>query len=150
MQVRVFVTPRKGILDPQGRAVESSLKSLGFTNVSDVKVGKYITLEIEARNAVRGARRSEEDVRGAARQSGDRGLPLRGRRRMKWGVVRFPGSLDDSDALYALADVMGQDARDPVAQGRIARRRRMRPAAGRVQLRRLPAHAARSRASRRS
>ncbi|MFZ1886684.1 MAG: phosphoribosylformylglycinamidine synthase subunit PurQ [Candidatus Binataceae bacterium] len=29
---------------------------------------------------------------------------------MKWGVVRFPGSLDDSDALYALADVMGQEA----------------------------------------
>ena len=29
---------------------------------------------------------------------------------MKWGVVRFPGSLDDGDALYALRDVMGQDA----------------------------------------
>jgi phosphoribosylformylglycinamidine synthase subunit PurQ / glutaminase len=29
---------------------------------------------------------------------------------MKWAVVRFPGSLDDSDALYALADVLGQDA----------------------------------------
>ncbi len=29
---------------------------------------------------------------------------------MKWGVVRFPGSLDDADALYALADVMGQQA----------------------------------------
>jgi len=29
---------------------------------------------------------------------------------MKWGVVRFPGSLDDGDALYALHDVMGQDA----------------------------------------
>ena len=29
---------------------------------------------------------------------------------MKWGVVRFPGSLDDNDALWALADVMGQDA----------------------------------------
>jgi phosphoribosylformylglycinamidine synthase subunit PurQ / glutaminase len=29
---------------------------------------------------------------------------------MKWGVVRFPGSLDDGDALYALAEVMGQDA----------------------------------------
>ena len=51
MQVRVFVTPRKGILDPQGRAVESSLQSLGFKNVSTVKVGKYITLEIEARTA---------------------------------------------------------------------------------------------------
>jgi phosphoribosylformylglycinamidine synthase subunit PurQ / glutaminase len=29
---------------------------------------------------------------------------------MKWGVVRFPGSLDDDDALYALRDVLGQDA----------------------------------------
>ena len=51
MQVRVFVTPRKGILDPQGRAVESSLLSLGFKNASGVKVGKYITLEIDARTA---------------------------------------------------------------------------------------------------
>ncbi len=51
MQVRVFVTPRTGILDPQGRAVEGSLQSLGFRNVSGVKVGKYITLEIEARTA---------------------------------------------------------------------------------------------------
>jgi phosphoribosylformylglycinamidine synthase PurS subunit len=49
LQVRVFVTPRKGILDPQGRAVESSLLSLGFKNVTDVKVGKYILLEVEAR-----------------------------------------------------------------------------------------------------
>ena len=52
MQVRVFVTPRKGILDPQGRAVESSLVSLGFKNVSGVKVGKYILLEVEARTAL--------------------------------------------------------------------------------------------------
>jgi phosphoribosylformylglycinamidine synthase subunit PurS len=51
LQVRVFVTPRKGILDPQGRAVESSLQSLGFKNVSGVKVGKYITLEIDAPTA---------------------------------------------------------------------------------------------------
>ncbi|MGD0116414.1 MAG: phosphoribosylformylglycinamidine synthase subunit PurS [Candidatus Binatus sp.] len=51
MQVRVFVTPRKGILDPQGRAVESSLQSLGFKNVSGVKVGKYILLEVDAPTA---------------------------------------------------------------------------------------------------
>ncbi len=30
---------------------------------------------------------------------------------MKWGVIRFPGSLDDNDALYALCDVLGQDAK---------------------------------------
>ena len=51
MLVRVFVTPRKGILDPQGRAVESSLQSLGFKNVSGVKVGKYILLEVDAPTA---------------------------------------------------------------------------------------------------
>ncbi len=48
MLVKVFVTPRKDILDPQGRAVEQSLKSLGFKNVSDVRIGKYITLNVEA------------------------------------------------------------------------------------------------------
>jgi phosphoribosylformylglycinamidine synthase len=47
----VFVTPRQGILDPQGRAVESSLNSLGFKNVAGVKVGKYILLEVEAASA---------------------------------------------------------------------------------------------------
>ncbi|HXN86970.1 MAG TPA: phosphoribosylformylglycinamidine synthase subunit PurS [Candidatus Binataceae bacterium] len=51
MQVKVFVTPRKGILDPQGRTVEQSLKSLGFGNVSEVKIGRYITLNIDAKSA---------------------------------------------------------------------------------------------------
>ncbi len=49
--VKVFVTPRRGILDPQGRTIESSLKSLGFKGVANVNVGKYITLEIDAPNA---------------------------------------------------------------------------------------------------
>ncbi len=48
MLVKVFVTPRRDILDPQGRAVEQSLKSLGFKNVSDVRIGKYVTLNVEA------------------------------------------------------------------------------------------------------
>jgi phosphoribosylformylglycinamidine synthase PurS subunit len=49
--VKVFVTPRKGILDPQGRAVEHSLQSLGFSGVSDVKIGRYITLDVTAASA---------------------------------------------------------------------------------------------------
>jgi phosphoribosylformylglycinamidine synthase subunit PurS len=48
VQIKVFVTPRKGILDPQGRVVEGSLKSLGFSGVSGVHVGRYIVLELEA------------------------------------------------------------------------------------------------------
>ena len=49
MQVKIFVTPRKGILDPQGRTVENALASLGFAGVSEVKIGRYITLNLDAR-----------------------------------------------------------------------------------------------------
>ena len=48
MQVKVFVTPRQGILDPQGRAVAGSLKSLGFKGVGSVRVGRYIVVDIDA------------------------------------------------------------------------------------------------------
>jgi phosphoribosylformylglycinamidine synthase PurS subunit len=48
--VKVFVTPRKGILDPQGRAVEQSLKTLGFAGVAAVRIGRYIVLELDAPN----------------------------------------------------------------------------------------------------
>ena len=48
MRVRIYITPREGILDPQGRAVESSLKSLGFAGVNGVQVGRYIVLEVDA------------------------------------------------------------------------------------------------------
>lgn len=51
MQVRVFVTPRQGILDPQGRAVEQALKSLGFSQAGGVKVGRYIVMDVNAASA---------------------------------------------------------------------------------------------------
>jgi phosphoribosylformylglycinamidine synthase subunit PurS len=51
LQVRVFVTPRSEILDPQGRAVEQSLKSLGFNEVSSARVGKYIVLDLDVPSA---------------------------------------------------------------------------------------------------
>ncbi|HZP43837.1 MAG TPA: phosphoribosylformylglycinamidine synthase subunit PurS [Candidatus Binatia bacterium] len=43
---RVYVTPKRGILDPQGKAVQHSLHALGFGEVADVKVGKYIELRL--------------------------------------------------------------------------------------------------------
>jgi phosphoribosylformylglycinamidine synthase len=46
--VKVFVTPKQSILDPQGRAIEHSLKSLGFEPVQAVRVGKFITFQLEA------------------------------------------------------------------------------------------------------
>ena len=50
-KVSVHITPRRGILDPQGKAVEGALHSLGFENVRDVHVGRYIVVENEAQSA---------------------------------------------------------------------------------------------------
>jgi len=46
--VKVYISYRKGILDPQGVAVEKAAHSLGFNKVKDVRVGKYVTMKIEA------------------------------------------------------------------------------------------------------
>lgn len=47
-RVSVHITPRRGILDPQGKAVEGALHSLGFGTVRDVHVGRHIVIENEA------------------------------------------------------------------------------------------------------
>ena len=44
----VNVTPKPGILDPQGRAVENSLGHLGIAGVSDVRVGRRVELSVDA------------------------------------------------------------------------------------------------------
>jgi len=43
---RVTVTPKRGILDPQGKAVQQSLHALGFPEVGDVLVGKFVELRL--------------------------------------------------------------------------------------------------------
>ncbi len=43
---KVYVTLKKGILDPQGRAVKESLDSLGFSGVEEVRMGKYIEVKL--------------------------------------------------------------------------------------------------------
>ena len=42
MKARITITLKPGVLDPQGRAIEQALGSLGFAGVSDVRQGKYI------------------------------------------------------------------------------------------------------------
>ena len=44
--------PLKELLDPQGKAVNSSLHNLGLSQVQDVRIGKHITLKIEANNKI--------------------------------------------------------------------------------------------------
>ena len=44
---KVYVTLKKSILDPQGKAVEQGIHSLGFESVSNVRIGKYIEMDID-------------------------------------------------------------------------------------------------------
>jgi len=58
----VYVTPKAGILDPAGKAVERSLHALGYEEVRGVRLGKYIEMEIED-DRVRAAQRLDEMCR---------------------------------------------------------------------------------------
>jgi phosphoribosylformylglycinamidine synthase PurS subunit len=50
MKATVLVRPKSGILDPQGQAVESSLRHLGFA-VSEARVGRLVELEVDTNDA---------------------------------------------------------------------------------------------------
>ena len=47
MKARIFVTLKPGVLDPQGQAVAGTLARLGFSEVLDVRIGKYVELSLE-------------------------------------------------------------------------------------------------------
>ena len=47
-QAEIDVMPKKEILDPQGKAVTGSMKNLGLSEIQNIRIGKHITLEIDA------------------------------------------------------------------------------------------------------
>ena len=47
MKAKIHVTLKQGILDPQGKAIEHALDSLGFRNAANVRVGKYMELDLQ-------------------------------------------------------------------------------------------------------
>jgi phosphoribosylformylglycinamidine synthase PurS subunit len=50
-RVSVHIIPRRGLLDPQGKAVADALHTLGFTAVADVHIGRHLVIETDAANA---------------------------------------------------------------------------------------------------
>ncbi len=59
MKAKIFIMPKKGILDPQGKATQQALQAQGQTGVQDVRIGKYMEIVLadkpreEAESAVR-------------------------------------------------------------------------------------------------
>ena len=100
---RVLIRPKEGIVDPQGKAVERALPALGFDG------HRPRPRRPAGRARDRDPDRARRALREAARQPAGRGLRDRARRRRErvaggvttFGVLRFPGSCDEVDALLA-------------------------------------------------
>jgi phosphoribosylformylglycinamidine synthase subunit PurS len=60
MLAKIYVTPKRGVLDPQGKAVAQALHSLGFEEVGDVRIGKYVEIRLEGASGDEASRRVRE------------------------------------------------------------------------------------------
>jgi phosphoribosylformylglycinamidine synthase len=60
MRVKVYVTLKAGVLDPQGKAVERSLHSLGYPEVEGVRIGKYLEFKLAEASKESAAREVRE------------------------------------------------------------------------------------------
>ena len=50
MKIKVIVTLKDGVLDPQGKAIQQTLNGMGFSNVKEVRQGKYFDIEVNENN----------------------------------------------------------------------------------------------------
>ena len=50
MKAHIHITLKKGVLDPQGKAIENALKTLGFDEVKNVRQGKFIEIELDEKD----------------------------------------------------------------------------------------------------
>lgn len=63
LHAKVYITPKKGVLNPQGKAIEHSLHSLGFGEVGDVSLGKYVEMSLIDTDRSRAESRLDEMCR---------------------------------------------------------------------------------------
>lgn len=60
MKINLHITLKESILDPQGKAIEGSLRRLGYSEVEEVRVGKFLEMTITESNAEKAKQRVEE------------------------------------------------------------------------------------------
>ena len=61
MKIKVIVTPKNGVLDPQGKAIQQTLNSMNFIDVSEVRQGKYFEIETDLKDE-KDAKKNVEDM----------------------------------------------------------------------------------------
>ena len=60
MKVKVIVTPKNGVLDPQGKVIQQTLNGMGFSSVNKVRQGKYFDIEINEKDEAKTKARVED------------------------------------------------------------------------------------------
>ena len=60
MKIKVIVTLKNGVLDPQGKAIQQTLNGMGFESIKEVRQGKYFDIEINENNEVKAKSKVEE------------------------------------------------------------------------------------------
>ena len=60
MKIKVIVTLKSGVLDPQGKAIQQTLNGMGFANVKDVRQGKYFDIDIKENDGQKAKTVAEE------------------------------------------------------------------------------------------
>jgi phosphoribosylformylglycinamidine synthase len=60
MKAKVYVTLKKGVLDPQGKAVGSALKSMGYNEVKNLRIGKFMEIEFDSSSRQNAEKRLKE------------------------------------------------------------------------------------------
>ena len=60
MKAKVYVTLKKGVLDPQGKAVCGALESMGYKEVKSLRIGKFIEIELDASSKENAEKRLKE------------------------------------------------------------------------------------------
>ena len=109
MEVKINISLKQGVLDPQGRAIENALNGLGYSEASNVRIGKQITLEIEAEDANRAQQRAARMCETLLANTGYRRLHNRGFRPiMRVAILVFPGSNCDRDMMVAVEAITGR------------------------------------------
>ena len=63
MKARVYVMPKTGVLDPQGKAIGHALEGLGFAGIGEVRAGKVIELDLAETDPAKAKAQAEEMAR---------------------------------------------------------------------------------------
>jgi len=60
MKARIIITPKKAVVDPQGKAVRSALEHMGYNGINEVHVGKYVEIELNGADKETARRQLDE------------------------------------------------------------------------------------------